>query len=1011
MKFFANKKIFNKILIILIVIISVSFVLPNVVHADIGGALMQPVCKLILGIGDGIIRVIHNLLLDQNMTLIRVTAENGWVQIVQVVIAAVVLVCIAIAIVSGFGIIAGTATLPLKLIAIANVGVSVLAKSAKGLIIGAVLVYSVGAFTDEVDLPIYSITPEEIFTNKVPIFSVNFINPSDDDYDYMASTLIGSFEGNSLATIDEFDNFLKEKTQMDYDTFKSKSEYGERDGYLTYDYSKNEKGEGYRLKLRLGNGESGQIQRVIWRLYELRNGKEVQIGDSLETGGPGDAGRDEKIDEWMMSLIGIDSSADRDLADDGYTWIYTVNGKEYIVRGTDVESSPIIKYELYEKEIKQIHPISSQLQGTISKWYNILRIIAIVGMMSVLVYIGIRILISSTAGQKAKHKELLKDWLIGMVLLFTMHYIMSFSNVFVRQLTYLLTSVNPINHMEVIVDSMGDKNNPQTGKIKEALEQEDVPATSGDGSKLLYDLGTNENGEEIVEWHTNLMGTIRIRANAFWGTDDGHIGYTLMFAVMVIYTVIFCWTYIKRVIYMAFLTVIAPLVALTYPIDKANDGKAQGFDIWFKEYIFNLLLQPMHLLIYTVFISAAIEIATKNWIYSLVVLGFIATAEKIVRRMFNFEKAKTPGVFSGAGGAALAMSGMRWLFGRGSKGGSGGKKVDGIEGSSDETKYTSAKTKSNVNKLFENIDAGETSTPVAQLNERKIPNTSEIEQLDNTNGRAQLIPGGFSGKEEEKKKKTMNAVGLYGREALEKARKTGRGIRDVGGYYIDQKKRKLKRDLKNARPIRGIAKAYMGTGLATIGLAAGIAEGNAGHALQHAGQGFLLGSKVGGSIYNSTHVDGLGDIYERSKLGEDEYKKRQAYKNQMEVAEKESTITAIQGKMGCSRSQAKEWAKEWAPLFMNEGINDVSDWINIQKMHQNTTDFKVKHKDGSLENQYSIDESIAAYKLYERYNLSNKSLKEKDIINQIQNDYANGDLEKAKRYYRAAKDYDNVKNG
>ena len=40
---------------------------------------------------------------------------------------------------------------------------------------------------------------------------------------------------------------------------------------------------------------------------------------------------------------------------------------------------------------------------------------------------------------------------------------------------------------------------------------------------------------------------------------------------------------------MAFLTIIAPLVALTYPIDKINDGKAQAFNMWFKEYIFNLL--------------------------------------------------------------------------------------------------------------------------------------------------------------------------------------------------------------------------------------------------------------------------------------------------------------------------------------------------------------------------------------------------------------------------------------
>ena len=133
---------------------------------------------------------------------------------------------------------------------------------------------------------------------------------------------------------------------------------------------------------------------------------------------------------------------------------------------------------------------------------------------------------------------------------------------------------------------------------------------------------------------------------------------------------------------MAFLTIISPLVALTYPIDKANDGSAQGFNYWFKEYIFNLLLQPLHLLIYTILVSTAIKFASENIIYSLVALGFIASAEKIVRQMFNFSKASTPGIFAGPAGAAMAMAGMRWLMGHGPRGGSGAKGISNGSGSS-----------------------------------------------------------------------------------------------------------------------------------------------------------------------------------------------------------------------------------------------------------------------------------------------------------------------------------------
>ena len=50
---------------------------------------------------------------------------------------------------------------------------------------------------------------------------------------------------------------------------------------------------------------------------------------------------------------------------------------------------------------------SRKLQSSISTWYKTLRLIAIVGLLSVLVYVGIRILISSTGQEKAKYKKML----------------------------------------------------------------------------------------------------------------------------------------------------------------------------------------------------------------------------------------------------------------------------------------------------------------------------------------------------------------------------------------------------------------------------------------------------------------------------------------------------------------------------------------------------------------------------------------------------------------------------
>lgn len=121
---------------------------------------------------------------------------------------------------------------------------------------------------------------------------------------------------------------------------------------------------------------------------------------------------------------------------------------------------------------------------------------------------------------------------------------------------------------------------------------------------------------------------------------------------------------------MAFLTLIAPVIALTYPIDKAGDGKAQAFNLWIKEFAFNALLQPLHLFLYTVLLGSATELASINPLYAVVCLGFIMAAEKLLKKMFGFDKAGagTVGSLAGAVGlSALANKGLGMLRGKGQR--------------------------------------------------------------------------------------------------------------------------------------------------------------------------------------------------------------------------------------------------------------------------------------------------------------------------------------------------------
>ena len=86
MKIFANRSIWKKIVIFFSLILSIAFVEPKPVQAGIGGTLMEPVCDLLVGIGDGFMNVTHHVLIGQETTLIRVNLKDGGWGIVRIVV-------------------------------------------------------------------------------------------------------------------------------------------------------------------------------------------------------------------------------------------------------------------------------------------------------------------------------------------------------------------------------------------------------------------------------------------------------------------------------------------------------------------------------------------------------------------------------------------------------------------------------------------------------------------------------------------------------------------------------------------------------------------------------------------------------------------------------------------------------------------------------------------------------------------------------------------------------------
>lgn len=77
--------------------------------------------------------------------------------------------------------------------------------------------------------------------------------------------------------------------------------------------------------------------------------------------------------------------------------------------------------------------------------------------------------------------------------------------------------------------------------------------------------------------------------------------------------------------------------------------------MWFKEYVFNVLIQPFHMILYTVLVGAAIKLATTSLVYAVVAIYFLIPAEKLLRKFFGFDNAGTlSAAGSFAGGAVFS---------------------------------------------------------------------------------------------------------------------------------------------------------------------------------------------------------------------------------------------------------------------------------------------------------------------------------------------------------------------
>ncbi len=266
-----------------------------------------------------------------------------------------------------------------------------------------------------------------------------------------------------------------------------------------------------------------------------------------------------------------------------------------------------------------------QIRKSVSIWYYSIRNLAAVLLIVIIVYVGIRMALSTIAEDKAKYKQMLIDWITGLALLFVLHYLM----------------VAIVNANNILVDILKSTITGSNGQISDTIMDQlfsdslAIGFTQGLGSALCYVL---------------------------------LVGVTFLFLI----------AYVKRMITIAFLIVIAPLVTVTYSIDKMGDSKSQALNTWLKEFSYNILIQPFQCVTYLALGQTAITVLQNGYslkaiVIAIAMLIFVLTSEKIIKHIFHFESQSMSDTLASAVGGATLIS----LASKAKSGGGGGGKGGG----------------------------------------------------------------------------------------------------------------------------------------------------------------------------------------------------------------------------------------------------------------------------------------------------------------------------------------------
>ncbi len=256
----------------------------------------------------------------------------------------------------------------------------------------------------------------------------------------------------------------------------------------------------------------------------------------------------------------------------------------------------------YLNQLATKEPMIIRIRKMVATWYTIIRFLAMAAMLVVLIAIGIKMAISTIASDKAVYKRMLVDWVVGVIILFAIHYFMIFCI-----------------HMNGVVVKTIEESAQSINKVQmQQLSNSDTEISNAELEIKVYE---------------------EVRTRAYDARLINGLTGMVMYMTLVFFAFKYTLIYLKRYLTILVLTLMGPGVGVAYALQKALSGKSSALKTWMTEYIMNVIIQIVHALIYAIFISQAMVLSLQSvagMIIALILMNYTSKADALFKKIFKF---------------------------------------------------------------------------------------------------------------------------------------------------------------------------------------------------------------------------------------------------------------------------------------------------------------------------------------------------------------------------------------